>query len=234
MCMSASACRVVGACGSVTAASCRAVPSTTHPARIAAAQLSARSESAMTADRLTPTDEPTRPTCSVDGCEKKVDARGWCSQHYQRWYFYRDVNRKPWPSRPLLDRIADKFLVGDGCWEWIGAKVYGYGRLSRGRTPDGSQLAHRVVYELMTGPIPEGLTLDHLCRNRGCVRPDHLEPVSLAENTRRGAAARTHCPQGHEFTPENTYCRPSKVERQCRICLKERSRARCAALRSHS
>lgn len=64
------------------------------------------------------------------------------------------------------------------CWEWTGQKDSGYGRYS-GRP------AHRVTYEVLVGPIPDGLTLDHLCRNKGCVNPDHLEPVTSSENTRR-------------------------------------------------
>ena len=84
-------------------------------------------------------------------------------------------------------RLLSKIDRTEECWTWIG-KTYrgGYGRISR----SGRQIAaHRAVYELLVGPIPEGLVLDHLCRNRRCVRPEHLEPVSLVENLRRGFAA---------------------------------------------
>lgn len=123
----------------------------------------------------------------------------------------------------------------DGCWEWIGGlDSAGYARLYR----DGRTLgrAHRVVYELYRGPIPDGLGLDHLCRIRHCVNPDHLEPVTQRENLLRspltgpGANARkTHCKRGHEFTPENTLQMPSRgTSRTCRICRNAQHRARYA------
>lgn len=112
--------------------------------------------------------------------------------------------------------------LGRDCWNWP-ARVDrdGYGRVMwNGR----SCLAHRVAYEVMSGPIPDGLQLDHLCRNRACVNPAHLEPVTQAENAARGVYARqTHCVAGHEYTPENTYLRPNG-NRDCRACIRERSR----------
>lgn len=87
--------------------------------------------------------------------------------------------------------LAEKFhryvLKGDYCWEWVGSKRYGYGQFR-----DGAKVrkAHRVSYELAVGPIPEGLTLDHLCYNTSCVNPAHLEPVTIAENIRRAANRR--------------------------------------------
>jgi hypothetical protein len=110
------------------------------------------------------------------------------------------------------------------CWEWTGTVRSGYGRVHvNGRR----RSAHVVVYELLNGPVPEGMQLDHLCRNRLCVNPSHLEPVSVKENVARGVsfaaryAARTHCPKGHEYTPENIdpiIQRGKNVGRRCRVC----------------
>lgn len=117
-------------------------------------------------------------------------------------------------------------LIGDGCWKWTGtvAGVPGYGRIIVG---DTRIYAHRWAYEQFIGLIPEELDLDHLCRNRLCVRPDHLEPVTRQVNLLRGItipaanAAKTHCPQNHEYTPENT--RVSKRnQRSCKTCARIR------------
>ena len=118
-----------------------------------------------------------------------------------------------------------------GCWEWIGGKVQGgYGVLPMNTAADraahSSRLAHRISYEIHVGPIPDGLTIDHLCGNPSCVNPAHLEPVTMRENIRRATFAnKTHCANGHEYTPENTYVMPSGY-RDCRRCIYLRSRAR--------
>lgn len=120
--------------------------------------------------------------------------------------------------------------AADGCWNWTGAiNSSGYGNVNRdGRT----YMAHRYVYESHRGAIPEGLTLDHLCRNIQCVNPEHMEPVTVAENLRRAAAVRTTCKAGHEYTSENTRVhspRPGWFKRDCREC--DRARARAYRLR---
>jgi len=109
--------------------------------------------------------------------------------------------------------------------DW-GKNAAGYGMFKiRGRT----EKAHRVAYYCSHGPIPEGLVLDHLCRNRGCVNPSHLEPVTNWENVLRGVnfvaglARQTHCKRGHEFTPENTATHTVTGCRVCRACVKTRS-----------
>lgn len=134
----------------------------------------------------------------------------------------------------LPGQIAEKIVVRyGGCWEWMASRTHeGYGRV---RWQRRNANAHRVVYELLVAPIPNGLTIDHLCRNRWCVNPAHLEPVPLRENIARGRgvgvlnAAKTHCKHGHEFTPENTYTNVKDGKRHCRECGRQanrRSRAR--------
>jgi hypothetical protein len=112
---------------------------------------------------------------------------------------------------------------------WTGGKtIGGYGMFSgnASRATIGRDMAHRWSYEYHVGPIPEGLDIDHLCRNRACVNPEHLEPVTRAENIRRAAQVKTHCPSGHEYTEENTYIRPGTIHRKCRACAAERDLTR--------
>lgn len=110
-----------------------------------------------------------------------------------------------------------------GCWIWDGPLHHnGYGACSKTK---GTNRAHRATYELLIGPIPDGLVIDHLCRVRACVNPHHMEPVTDRENRRRGAAVITHCPQGHEYTPDNTYIKPQTGTRNCRRCAAAARRA---------
>jgi hypothetical protein len=130
-----------------------------------------------------------RGICTVDGCDLNVHAKGLCNAHRQR------LQRAPsgiQPERPIKVRDPirpdnlHRFLTHVGeCWEWLqNFNADGYGIYKR------NHQAHRVVYELLVAPIPEGLEIDHLCRNRRCVNPAHLEPVTHLENIRRGVAAR--------------------------------------------
>lgn len=125
-------------------------------------------------------------------------------------------------------RIYVKITFSDGCWEWKAAvePTGGYGILNvNGRT----RKAHKVVYEILVGSVPEGLELDHLCRNRRCVKPGHLEPVTRRENVARGVApsavntAKTHCVHGHPFSGDNLILR-SDGGRRCRICRRDGNR----------
>lgn len=128
--------------------------------------------------------------------------------------------------RPLEERFWEKVQRGspDECWPWKASKsALGYGWF-KGQNEGEALAPHRVAYEFLVGPIPAGLELDHLCRNPSCVNPNHLEPVTHAENMARSAKARqTHCIHGHEFTPENTY-RNANGTRACRACNRERAR----------
>ncbi len=118
-----------------------------------------------------------------------------------------------------------------GCWIWTGAPYLGYGRFCINST---HIFAHRYSYGL-TNSLIEGLTIDHLCLNKLCVNPNHLEQVTRAENTRRANQSRTACKHGHVFTPENTrYAKRSgrkSATRCCRACDRKRWRDKQIAKR---
>lgn len=125
----------------------------------------------------------------------------------------RQVTTRHQRTRALLTKI--EFPSGDGCWRWIGSKrTHGYGGI---RVGGRIRAAHRVLYEDILGPIPDGLFLDHLCRNKWCVNPLHLEPVDTKTNTLRGIgptavnARKTHCKYGHPLEPKHWF-------RYCRTC----------------
>ena len=129
-----------------------------------------------------------------------------------------------------MNEVFEGRYATDGeCWAWTEYRnVKGYGVFSTWKRKFGSELVHRVSYMLHVGPIPRGITVDHLCFNRACVRPDHLQLLSQQENaSRQRKALATHCNRGHEFTPENTYAYtwPGKRgKRQCRTCTITRRR----------
>lgn len=153
--------------------------------------------------------------------------------------------RKGWLNvdRKSLDRFERKYIVaaeshptlGTPCWLWTGnMQVQGYGCFGthKERSRWKRAAAHKVLWEHVNGPVPEGLELDHLCRVRRCVRPDHLEAVTHTENVRRGEAGLhnppppTHCPKGHLFNGANTYTvkDPRGHHRRCKRCHADRAK----------
>lgn len=145
-----------------------------------------------------------------------------------------------------LQRIDDAIYVFEhvragenGCWDWLGyVDPNGYG-VWPGRRHGRRCYAHRISYEAFVGPIGPELTIDHLCRNRKCCRPEHLEPVPLRVNILRGTnpaavnARKTHCINGHPFNEENTYT--STGHRVCKVCVAARRKTKPGtAIRSAS
>lgn len=141
-------------------------------------------------------------------------------------------------SRPLLDIIMSRTSPepNSGCWLWTGGVTdRGYAQITRNRR---SELVHRVIYELTYGPIPLNLQIDHLCRVRCCVNPQHLEAVTAKENINRSKLVgktgnkigpkhnfnKTHCPSGHEYNSANTIM--YNGYRYCRVCRDRRNHER--------
>lgn len=178
------------------------------------------------------------PTCSIEGCENKRITRGWCKKHYTRWQRHGDPTqarvavRASRPPRPAPERFWEKVDFSGDCWLWMaGRQSGGYGSFW---DAESVVKAHRYSYSLLVGTIPEGLTLDHLCRVRHCVNPDHLEPVTHVVNVQRGFGMnrrnveKTHCKRGHEFTLENTLPNGKSGWRKCRTCARASAAARCS------
>lgn len=128
----------------------------------------------------------------------------------------------------VIDRIMQRTDRSGECWLWTGfLDRYGYGQIS---VNNRREKAHRVAYTAFVAPIPDGLVIDHICRVRHCVNPVHLEPVSHAENSRRGiarCARQTSCLRGHPFDEANTYV--TEGRRHCRACRREATRQYDAA-----
>lgn len=125
-------------------------------------------------------------------------------------------------------RFMSKVIIAEnGCWQWQASKSRGYAQTSFGKGI--MRTVHRVVYIVLKGLPPEGMTLDHLCRNRSCVNPDHLEVVTSGENVLRGIsvvaqnARKTHCKWGHSLGGGNLYTWGGDGARQCRQCRIRRS-----------
>jgi hypothetical protein len=165
-----------------------------------------------------------------------VNARGRCDTHYRQWWRQNPdkVTRRTY-GETADERFWRQVEGGDvqTCWTWIGRPANaGYGKFVDGRK---WYQAHRFAFERLIAEIPDGLELDHLCRNRVCVNPWHMEPVTHYVNTRRAllgkpftgrrpAAVATHCANGHLRTEANTYISPNGHSRDCRDCGRERAR----------
>ena len=196
----------------------------------------------------------TKPTCKISGCTNPSRARGMCTSHYAKWRRAQKTEQCAVPECQKIaanlglcpmhyqrrrvhgdvetvklvhndpDRRFREFYDVDknGCWIWNGwIENNGYARFSVGQERWG---AHRWAYERYVGPIPQGLALDHLCRVRACVNPDHLEPVTWAENLRRSdkthAAknrSKTHCKRGHSLSGKNLSIQ-NDGSRRCLAC----------------
>ena len=156
--------------------------------------------------------------CAHEGCGRVNNSRNLCHKHYEWW-------RRNGLLKPLTrsERFWAKVDTSGDCWVWTKAlTTTGYGSFGNG--PGKGRKAHRWSYEEAYGEIPEGLVIDHLCRNTKCVRPSHLEAVTFAENVRRGIhATKTHCKHGHAFDEQNTY-RTKQGRRICKACRAERMR----------
>lgn len=131
--------------------------------------------------------------CSIDHCSEPAHGRGMCIVHYGRWY--RTGNpvpqpRKPQKRKPLAERIWSRVHKTDACWLWKGARSnVGYAQMHlNGKTA----YVHRVVYEMLRGPIAEGMVLDHVCHTRHCVNPEHLQQVTNKQNVENRAGAPRH------------------------------------------
>jgi len=138
--------------------------------------------------------------------------------------------------RTLAEKFWSRVSKSEGCWTFRGPHQNGYGRFGTtfgSRSQQFEIRPHRLSYELTIGPIPQGLDLDHLCRNRGCVNPAHLEPVTRRTNLMRGnsisalESRQTHCKRGHALTLDNLRSYELKLgKRNCRTCVNELQRLR--------
>lgn len=184
-----------------------------------------------------PSCEQQKPTSCFYPLAHTKDGLNWrctlCQSEYNREYNHKKALEKcdlvlvatySLIPRKFQVRFLRKITRLDKCWRWTGSlhPNSGYGRFWIEAHTD--RLAHRLSYQWATGEIPQGLTIDHQCRNRWCVNPQHLRPMTNVENVMIGMspfainARKTHCPKGHEYTPENTGRAGS--ERYCKECRK--------------
>jgi len=177
--------------------------------------------------------------CAITGCDRggKIK-RGMCAMHYSRAWYRGEL--APIPAASTADRLASGLVARpSGCIEWVktrGRGGYGY------FVSNGVRIStHRIAWELLNGPIPDGLLIRHSCDNPPCCNPAHLSPGTVRDNAAdmiahgRGSNQRkTHCSRNHEYSIENTFVRPNGY-RECRTCQKAYSvrRAIRNAIRPH-
>jgi hypothetical protein len=164
--------------------------------------------------------------CSVEDCQRVYRSRGLCSSHYNRRMRAGELEIVQ-PQRPDDERFWSSVDAEGDCWEWTGSlHPSGYGQFRA----KGKKMwrAHRYAWTELVGAIPRGMTIDHLCKRRSCVNPDHLEVVTSEENNARSGsfsavnARKTHCKRGHEFTADNLYTQYTKGRpgRLCKRCTR--------------
>lgn len=176
-------------------------------------------------------------SCTIQGCDRRQHGHGLCNPHLRRqrkwgaaqvtYGHHPPPEKRFWSKVNKSGPVPPQGVAPGCCWEWTGAKTSGgYGQFYVDRR---LVVSHRYSYERLVGPIPEGLQIDHLCRNRSCVNPGHLEPVTQQVNIRRGFSIatenrlKTHCPAGHPYSVENTYIHPRNNGRICRACARRRA-----------
>lgn len=175
--------------------------------------------------------------CWRDGCSDTADKWGMCTAHYQRHVKLYRPERATKVTGTNEERFYFYLHKGaeGGCWIWGGAlNDGGYGVFRLSGSDGAMTRVHRFAYELLVGPIPEGLELDHTCRIHPCANPAHLEPTTQKVNTLRGVspmaenARKKKCPQGHLYDEANTYV-GADGHRQCLTCRTEEGRRNGAA-----
>lgn len=158
--------------------------------------------------------------CAVPECTGRHFGQGLCQKHYLR------VRRTGSTDGATVEwRFFTRVRQAGDCWEWHKIDPNGYGTLFQRTLP------HRWAYQYLRADIPDGLELDHLCRNRRCVNPWHLEPVTRRVNAMRGVGSKQACVNGHPYSEENTYRAPGTGKRHCRICAAKANRRHAARRR---
>ena len=183
-------------------------------------------------------------TCFIEGCGKPIRSRVWCRNHYNRWLRYGDPTAgrsSTYGAASYWLRFWEQIDTSGDCWSWTGRLDQdGYGRFREYGKNGRSTRSHRVAYEELVGPIPEGMDLDHLCHtndraciggrscpHRRCCNPDHLEPVPHEENRRRAGrlASGKPCRQGHPITSVRINKAGYPVCRECMNISQRRRKA---------